>query len=125
MPSATAQLESSGEETQHPDNGTGYRGLSLRLNLGKLTAQLMWRLTIIWIQVFPQKGMGLMSHCGPSSLTDLVILWLPISLGIRGLCLSVPRQQGKNSLLRQPGSRECLAEAGNPLFPPAFPPWVM
>lgn len=31
MPSATAQLESSGEETQHPDNGTGYRGLSLRL----------------------------------------------------------------------------------------------
>lgn len=41
MPSATAQLESSGEETQHPDNGTGYRGLALRLNLGKLTAQLI------------------------------------------------------------------------------------
>lgn len=117
MPSATAQLGSSGEETQHPDNSSSYRGLALKLSLGKLTAQLSWRLTIILIQVFPWKETGWMSHCGPSNLMDLVVLWLPISLGIHlqrwpvplspraareEQSVQIPREQGMPGRGRKP-----------------------
>lgn len=125
MPSATAQLGSSGEGTQHPDNGRGCRGLALKLSLGKLTAQLTWRSTMILIQEFPQKEMGLMSHCGPSSLTDPVILWLPIFLGMplqRWPVSLSPQAAGEEQSVGTPRSRECVAEAGNPLCPPPFLP---
>lgn len=109
MPSATAQLGSSGEE--HPDNSNALAGqcinraLALKLNLGKLTAQFTWKLTIILIQVFPQKEMARISHCGPSSLIDLVILWLPILLGIH-------LQRGPASLSAQAAREE--QSAGTP-----------
>lgn len=125
MPSATAQLGSSGEETQHPDNGSDYRGLALKLSLGKLTAQLTWRLTISLIQVFPLKEMGLMSHCSPSSLIDPVVLWLSIFLGIplqRWAVSLSPQAAREEQTVGTPRSRDCLAEAGNPLFPPPFLP---
>lgn len=128
MPSTTAQLGSPGEETQHPDNSSGDRGLALKLNLGKLTAQFTWRLTILLIREFPWKETGRMSHCGPSKLIDSVILWLPIFLGIHlqrwpvplspqaareEHSVQTPREQGMSGRGRKPSLSSCLSSLGD------------